>query len=93
MTEPTPTAAPAPQTVYVQVPTQPALAQKEVGIAYIFLILLGVFGAHQFYLGKVGRGVLYLLTLGVLGIGVLIDLFTLPSQTRAVNARRAVGIS
>ena len=69
-----------------------ALPPREVGIAYLFLIFLGAIGAHQFYLGKTGRGLLYLFTLGILGVGIIIDLFTLPSQTRAVNARRAVGI-
>ena len=68
------------------------LPPREVGIAYLFLIFLGAIGAHQFYLGKTGRGLLYLFTLGILGVGIIIDLFTLPSQTRAVNARRAVGI-
>jgi TM2 domain-containing membrane protein YozV len=66
---------------------------KEIGIAYLFLIFLGGFGAHQFYLGKTGRGLLYLFTLGgVLGIGCLIDLFTLPSQVRQVNAQIASGV-
>lgn len=67
-------------------------APREVGIAYLLLILLGALGGHQFYLGKVGRGVLYALTLGLLGVGVIIDLFTLPAQTREINAQRAVGI-
>lgn len=66
--------------------------QKDVGIAYVLWLLLGILGGHQFYLGKTGRGVLYLLTFGVLGIGVIVDLFTLPSQTRAVNAQRAAGV-
>lgn len=66
--------------------------QKDVGIAYVLWLLLGALGGHQFYLGKTGRGVLYLLTLGVLGIGVIVDLFTLPSQTRTVNAQRAAGV-
>ncbi len=64
---------------------------KETGIAYLFLILLGGVGAHEFYLGKTGRGILYILTLGgFLGILPLIDLFTLPSQVRRVNTERAV---
>ena len=63
-------------------------APKEVGIAYILWFLLGVFGGHQFYLGKNGRAIGYLLTLGWLGVGVLIDLFTLPSQVRMVNMMR-----
>lgn len=75
-----------PQPVLVQV------RQKQTGIAYLFLIFLGIFGAHQFYLGKTGRGILYLLTAGVFGIGALIDLFTLPSQVRQVNTQLAVGV-
>lgn len=65
---------------------------KSLLLAYVLWLLLGVLGIHQFYLGKVGRGLLYLFTLGIFGIGVIIDLFTLPAQTRAVNAQRAVGI-
>ncbi len=34
---------------------------------------LGVFGVHRFYVGKVGTGILMILTLGGLGIWVLID--------------------
>lgn len=68
-----------------------APSQKSVGVAYIWLILLGLFGAHQFYLGKTGRAILYLFTLGILGLGCLVDLFTLPAQTRQVNAERLTG--
>ncbi|WP_436527534.1 TM2 domain-containing protein [Actinoplanes sp. HUAS TT8] len=63
---------------------------KQVGIAYVLWFFFGVLGVHQFYLGKTGRGLLYLFTLGCLGIGSLIDLFTLPSQVRAVNAKNGV---
>lgn len=70
------------------------LPPKEVGIAYATMLFgfIGIFGIQHFYLGKVGRGVLWLLTLGLLGVGTIIDLFTLPAQTRQVNAQRAVGI-
>ena len=34
---------------------------------------LGVIGIHRFYVGKVGTGILMILTLGGLGIWVLID--------------------
>ncbi|WCN81301.1 TM2 domain-containing protein [Micromonospora sp. LH3U1] len=66
--------------------------QKQTGIAYLFWLLLGIFGGHQFYLGKTGRGLLYLFTGGIVGVGVVIDLFTLPSQVRQVNTQLAIGI-
>lgn len=71
------------------------LSPKEIGIAYALMLftLIGVAGIQHFYLGKVGRGILWLLTFGIFGIGTIVDLFTLPSQTKTVNARRAVGIS
>jgi TM2 domain-containing membrane protein YozV len=34
---------------------------------------LGVFGIHRFYVGKIGTGILMILTLGGLGIWALID--------------------
>lgn len=71
---------------------RPILPPKSLGLAYVLWLFLGVLGIHQFYLGKIGRGILYLLTAGLFGIMVVIDLFTLPSQVRMVNAQRSVGI-
>lgn len=42
--------------------------------AFFLCLFLGIFGAHKFYEGKNGLGILYLLTLGLCGVGVLIDL-------------------
>jgi TM2 domain-containing membrane protein YozV len=58
---------------------------KSKGVAYILWLFLGIFGAHKFYLEKVGIGILYLLTGGILGIGWIIDLFTLGGQVDTYN--------
>ncbi len=42
--------------------------------ALMLCIYLGVFGGHRFYVGKTGTAILYLLTFGVFGIGVMVDI-------------------
>jgi TM2 domain-containing membrane protein YozV len=59
--------------------------QKSVGIAYLLWFFLGVVGAHQFYLGKTGRAISYIFTLGWLGVGLVIDLFTMSKQVQQAN--------
>jgi len=68
------------------------LPPKSLGVAYVLWFFLGLLGIHHFYLGKTGRGLLWLFTGALLTVGLWIDLFTLPAQVRQVNAQRAVGI-
>lgn len=50
-------------------------------IGYI-LWIFGFTGSHRFYYGKPVSGTIYFLTLGLLGIGWIIDLFLMPSLAR-----------
>lgn len=59
---------------------------KQLNIAYILLIFFGVLGIHRFYLGRIGTGILYLFTLGLFGIGVIVDVFILRTVTESANA-------
>ena len=54
-------------------------------MAWILLTFLGVFGIHRFYMGKVGTGLLWLVTGGVFGFGWLYDLWTLNEQVDKLN--------
>jgi Predicted membrane protein len=47
---------------------------KEWIITLILCVLVGEFGIHRFYHGKIGTGILQLITLGGLGVWYLIDL-------------------
>jgi TM2 domain-containing membrane protein YozV len=58
---------------------------KSKGVAYLLWFFLGILGAHKFYLEKIGIGILYFLTLGLLGVGWIIDLFTLGGQVDTYN--------
>ena len=59
--------------------------KKETLWAYLFLLFLGGFGAHKFYLGNTWVGVLYIFTGALLGIGLVYDIFTLPFQVSQAN--------
>lgn len=50
-------------------------AKKECNkwVAFFLCLLLGGIGAHKFYEGRIGMGIIYLLTVGLFGIGWLID--------------------
>ena len=43
-------------------------------VALLICLFLGPLGAHRFYVGKIGTGILQLVTLGGLGVWALIDL-------------------
>ena len=75
---PTP-AMPAPATTFpngkpmVDAQGRPASPKSRLA-AVLLAWFFGVFGVHRFYVGKVGTGILMILTLGGLGIWVLVDM-------------------
>lgn len=61
------------------------MGEKSLLDAYILGIPFGLFGAHNFYLGRKGFGILYVCTLGVFGLGYIFDLCRMKWLVRHVN--------
>lgn len=49
------------------------VSEKSRLVALLLCIFLGGLGIHRFYVGKVGTGIIWILTLGLFGIGTLVD--------------------
>lgn len=52
-----------------------ATSDKSKKTALLLCIFLGPLGAHQFYVGRIGRGILYAFTGGLFLFGWVIDIF------------------
>jgi TM2 domain-containing membrane protein YozV len=59
-------------------------------VGYI-LWIFGFTGAHRFYYGRPLSGTIWFLTLGLLGIGWLIDVFLIPGMDREADLRFRAG--
>nr|DAM37286.1 MAG TPA: TM2 domain [Caudoviricetes sp.] len=56
-----------------QRPTSP----KSKAVALLLCIFFGVIGAHRYYVGKIGTGVLWTFTAGMFGVGWVVDIVTI----------------
>jgi len=61
-----------------------------IAIGYLFW-LIGFTGAHRFYYGKPITGVIWFFTLGLLGIGWIVDAFLIPGMCQQANQRYLPG--
>jgi TM2 domain-containing membrane protein YozV len=68
----------------------PAEETHSVIMGYV-LWIFGFTGSHRFYFGKPITGTLWFLTLGLLGIGWLIDVLLIPGMENAANRRYIAG--
>lgn len=70
----------------------PVRSQKSKGVALVLCVLLGYMGIHRFYVGKIGTGILWLLTLGCFGIGWIVDIVMLCCNKFADKSGTIIGL-
>jgi TM2 domain-containing membrane protein YozV len=59
-------------------------------IGYV-LWIFGFMGAHRFYYGRPVSGTIWFCTLGLLGVGWIIDLFLIPGMDKAAEIKYKSG--
>lgn len=52
---------------------QQMVSEKSKGTAAVLCFFFGWLGIHRFYVGKIGTGLLWMFTLGLAGLGEIID--------------------
>ena len=60
---------------------------RSVGIAYIIWLLTPCLGIHRLYCGRIGTGLIWCFTGGLLFFGWFADLFLIPGLVREANLR------
>ena len=53
------------------------ISTRKILPALLLCLFFGIFGTHRFYVGKVGTGILEMLTLGGLGLWIFYDIIVL----------------
>jgi TM2 domain-containing membrane protein YozV len=65
--------------------------RKDGTVGVLLALFLGGFGAHRFYMGEMGLGILYFVFVwtGIPSIVALIECFLMPGRVRAYNWNQA----
>lgn len=78
-------------TVPPQMQPHYGLLRKNAWATFWLCGFFGFLGVHRFYLGHTGLGILYLFTVGLAGVGAIVDLFLSWHITKNENERRGYG--
>ncbi|MFZ3590182.1 TM2 domain-containing protein [Bacillus sp. DJP31] len=66
--------------------------KKSTATTWLLWFFLGGFGAHRYYLGRIGSGVAMTLTLGGLGVWTFIDIFLIMGMINKKNSDTEIQI-
>jgi TM2 domain-containing membrane protein YozV len=61
------------------------MKNKTTALLLTLIGLIGIAGLQYFYMGKYFKGVLWLFTIGLFGLGTFIDVFTISGQVEQHN--------
>lgn len=59
--------------------------EVDYSLTWVLLLFTGIFGFHRLYMGKWITGIIYLFTVGIFGLGILYDLWTVNGQVDEIN--------